>query len=156
VGVVWIPAVLVAQRLVGSTNRKDFWKVVLKGSPDWMRYMVYTFFAYAFVNFLLFMGKAPSGGNGLNPPVFRLARVLGPLDGVLFRCAGNSVLGCKYRGCKPALYKRALGIAERDLLPAVRSTCGARTVGSETIAAFSVVLNGSFGHWSECREPLMA
>lgn len=65
---VWIPAVLVAQRLVGSTNRKDFWKVVLKGSPDWMRYMVYAFFVYAFVNFLFFMGKAPSGGSGLNPP----------------------------------------------------------------------------------------
>jgi hypothetical protein len=66
--IVWLPAVLVAQRLVGTTNRKDFWKVILKGSPDWMRYMVYGFFGYAFVNFLLFMGKAPSGGNGANPP----------------------------------------------------------------------------------------
>ncbi len=65
--VVWIPAVLVAQRLVGSTNRKDFWKVVLKGSPDWMRYMVYGFFGYALLNFLFFMTKAPSGGGG-NPP----------------------------------------------------------------------------------------
>jgi len=66
--VVWLPAVLVAQRLVGNVNRKDFWKVILKGSPDWMRYMVYTFFTYALVNFLLFMGKAPSGGSGMNPP----------------------------------------------------------------------------------------
>jgi len=66
--VVWIPAVLVAQRLVGNTNRKDFWKVVLKGAPVWMRYTVYAFFAYAFVNFLLFMGGAPSSGSGMNPP----------------------------------------------------------------------------------------
>lgn len=66
--VVWFPAVLVAQRLVGNVNRKDFWKVILKGSPDWMRYMVYIFFAYALVNFLLFMDKAPSGGSGVNPP----------------------------------------------------------------------------------------
>jgi len=66
--VVWIPTVLVAQRLVGSTSRRDFWKVVLKGSPDWMRYMVYAFFAYAFVNFLLFMRNAPSGSSGANPP----------------------------------------------------------------------------------------
>ena len=66
--VLWLPAVLVAQRLVGNVNRKDFWKVILKGSPDWMRYMVYAFFAYALVNFLLFMGKAPSGGSGVNPP----------------------------------------------------------------------------------------
>jgi len=66
--VVFFPAVLVAQRLVGSTSRRDFWKVVLKGAPDWMRYMVYGFLGYAIVNFLLFMTKAPSGGNGANPP----------------------------------------------------------------------------------------
>jgi hypothetical protein len=66
--VVWFPAVLVAQRLVGSTNRKDFWRAVLKESPDWMRYMVYGFGGYAMVNFLLFMTKAPTGGGGANPP----------------------------------------------------------------------------------------
>ena len=66
--VVWFPAVLVAQRLVGNLNRRDLWKVVLKGSPDWMRYMVYVFFVYAFVNFLLFIGKTPSGSSGTNPP----------------------------------------------------------------------------------------
>jgi hypothetical protein len=66
--VVWFPAILVAQRLVGSTKRKDFWKAVLKGSPDWMRYMVYGFFAYAFVNFMFFMTNAPSDGNGMNTP----------------------------------------------------------------------------------------
>jgi Protein of unknown function (DUF3592) len=67
--IVWLPAVLVAQRLVGSTNRKDFWKVILKGSPDWMRYMVYGFLGYAMLNFLLFMTKAPSGGSGNTPAV---------------------------------------------------------------------------------------
>ena len=66
--VVWFPAFFVAQRLVGNTNRKDFWKVILKGSPDWTRYMVYGFFGYAFVNFVFFMAKAPTGGNGANPP----------------------------------------------------------------------------------------
>ena len=66
--VVWFPAVLVAQRLVGNVNRKDLWKVVLKDSPDWMRYMVYGFFGYAMFNFLLFMTKAPTGGGGANPP----------------------------------------------------------------------------------------
>lgn len=66
--VVWFPTIFVGQRLVGSVNRKDFWKVVLKGSPDWMRYMVYGFFGYAIVNFLLFMTKAPSGSSGANPP----------------------------------------------------------------------------------------
>jgi len=65
--VVGFPTIFVAQRLVGRVNRKDFWKVVLKGSPDWMRYMVYGFFGYAIVNFLFFMTKAPSGSGG-NPP----------------------------------------------------------------------------------------
>jgi len=58
--VVWIPAVLTARRLVGDTNRKDFWKVVLKGSPMWMRYMVYGFFGYAVVNFLFFFLSTPA------------------------------------------------------------------------------------------------
>jgi hypothetical protein len=66
--VVWLPAVLVSQRLVGTMNRNDFWKIVLKNSPDWMRYMVYAFGGYAMVNFLLFMVNAPKGGNGANPP----------------------------------------------------------------------------------------
>jgi len=66
--VVWFPAVFVSQRLVGNVGRKDFWKVVLKGSPDWMRYLVYGFFGYAVVNFLFFMTKAPKGGSGANPP----------------------------------------------------------------------------------------
>lgn len=66
--IVWLPAILVAQRLVGNLSRKDLWKVLLKDSPDWMRYMVYGFFAYAMVNFLAFMTKAPSGGSGANPP----------------------------------------------------------------------------------------
>jgi hypothetical protein len=66
--VVWLPAVLAAQRIVGTTNRSDFWKVVLTNSPDWMRYMVYGFGGYAMVNFLLFMVNAPDGGNGANPP----------------------------------------------------------------------------------------
>ena len=61
--VVWFPAVLVAQRLVGNANRKDFWKVVLKGAPDWVRYMMYVLFAYEFVNFMISMGQAPNGGR---------------------------------------------------------------------------------------------
>jgi Protein of unknown function (DUF3592) len=59
--IVWFPAVLVAQRLVGNTNRKDFWKAVLKGSPDWVRYMMYVLFAYEFVTFMISMGQSSSG-----------------------------------------------------------------------------------------------
>src|SRR6185369_13985049 len=60
--VVWFPAVLVAQRLVGNASRKDFWKVILKEAPDWVRYVMYVLFAYEFVNFMISMGQSSSGG----------------------------------------------------------------------------------------------
>jgi hypothetical protein len=67
--VVWFPAVFIAQRRVGNVNRKDFWKVVLKGSPEWMRYMVYGFFGYALLNFALFAARGGTAGtSGVNPP----------------------------------------------------------------------------------------
>jgi hypothetical protein len=43
---VWFPAVMVAQRQAGNLKRKDFWKIVLKGTPDWVRYLVYGFLGY--------------------------------------------------------------------------------------------------------------
>lgn len=47
--VVFFPAIFVAQKRVGSANRKDFWKVILKGAPDWMKYFLYAVLAYTFV-----------------------------------------------------------------------------------------------------------
>lgn len=56
--VVWLPTVLVARKRVGNRRSKDYWKLALQGSPEWMRYMVYGFFGYAFVNFALFVRLA--------------------------------------------------------------------------------------------------
>jgi hypothetical protein len=64
----FFPTVLVGRKRVGSTRRKDFWKLALRGSPDWMRYMVYGFFGYALVNFLLFMLNSPLTGKVGSPP----------------------------------------------------------------------------------------
>jgi len=66
---VFFPAILVAQKRVGSTSRRDFWKVVTKGSSDGLRYLLYFFFAYAFVNFFVFILQAPPGTapKGQNP-----------------------------------------------------------------------------------------
>jgi len=61
--VVWFPAVIIAQRIVGNANRKDFWKVVLKGSPDWMRYMVYALLAYPTI-FWIASFLRPHHGSG--------------------------------------------------------------------------------------------
>ena len=67
--VVWVPAVLVSQRLTADFARKDFWKAALRGSPPWMRYMVYGFFGYALLNFALFIMRAPlKGESGAMPP----------------------------------------------------------------------------------------
>src|SRR5262249_6883343 len=36
--IVFFPAIIVAQKRVGNTRRKDFWKIVLKDAPDWTKY----------------------------------------------------------------------------------------------------------------------
>jgi Protein of unknown function (DUF3592) len=67
--VVWFPAVMVAQRQVGNLKRKDFWKAILKGSPDWVRYLIYGFLAYAGINFMYFFFQVPTGRTeGVDPP----------------------------------------------------------------------------------------
>ena len=64
--VVWFPAVIVAQRRVGNTRSKNFWKLALKGSPAWMLYAVYAFFGYAFINFFIFASNTQTKGSGSN------------------------------------------------------------------------------------------
>ena len=67
--VVWLPAILVAKTRIENLQRGDFWKAVLSGAPDWIRYLVYGFTGYALVNFLLFMFQAPQSPHGNPPPV---------------------------------------------------------------------------------------
>jgi hypothetical protein len=69
--VVWVPAVFLAKQRVGSTHRKDFWKLVLKGAPDWMRYFVYAVFIYSFVVFFLSMANSPAGSGQIGPSGWR-------------------------------------------------------------------------------------
>lgn len=66
--VVWFPAVLIAQRLVGNTSRRDVWKVILKDAPVWLRYAVYGFFGYAIINFLFFMARPPAHSSRTDTP----------------------------------------------------------------------------------------
>jgi hypothetical protein len=117
-----VPAVFVAQRPVGNENRKDLWKVVLKDSPDWMRYRVDGFFGYAVVNFAFFMTKAPSGGSGANPPAVVWKRFSG--HWMAFYSAALAILMfcCSYRGSKPATFERTRDMVKRGLLHRLRST----------------------------------
>jgi hypothetical protein len=59
--VVFFPAVFVAQKRLGTAQRRDFWKAVTKGSPDGVRYMLYFFFAYAFITGLFDFFQSPPG-----------------------------------------------------------------------------------------------
>jgi len=52
---VWLPAVLAAQRLTTHANRADMWRMALRGCPPWMKYLTYFFFGYAFLNFAFFV-----------------------------------------------------------------------------------------------------
>jgi len=52
--VVWIPTVFVSNALAKNHDRKDFWKVVLRGAPKWAQYILYGFLYYAMFNFVLF------------------------------------------------------------------------------------------------------
>ena len=70
--VVWLPTVLAGNRLARNARRKDAWKVMLRGCPDWMRYMIFVFFGYALVNFLIFMAAVNQAKqNGFTPLVAR-------------------------------------------------------------------------------------
>lgn len=51
--VVFFPAAFVAQKQVGNLKRRDFWKVVLAGAPEWVRYLLYAIFSYVLLNWLL-------------------------------------------------------------------------------------------------------
>lgn len=51
---VFAPAVFMGNRMARHADPKDYWKVVLRGCPPWMRAMFYAFFSYALVNFAIF------------------------------------------------------------------------------------------------------
>ena len=72
--VVFIPAVFVAQRRVGTTNRCDFWKVVLRGAPIWMKYASYGLFGYTLLNFFWAFNKLLTGHSqhAMTPNEWRL------------------------------------------------------------------------------------
>jgi hypothetical protein len=47
---------------------QNFWKVILKGSPNWVRYPIYGFFGYAVINFIYFFYETKDGRDGGDNP----------------------------------------------------------------------------------------
>lgn len=62
--VVWVPAVLVAQRISPGKGAQFSWKRVLAGCPLWMRTAIGGLFAYAFVNFFVSIAQAKTSEWG--------------------------------------------------------------------------------------------
>lgn len=52
--IVWLPAVLAAQKLSKDFPKKEQLKAILRGCPKWMRYMLFGLFYYAFLSFFAF------------------------------------------------------------------------------------------------------
>ena len=61
--IVWLPAVLVSQRLSKEFPQKDMWKATLRGCPPWMRKTLYVLFGYAFLSFFAFMALDATSGS---------------------------------------------------------------------------------------------
>ena len=66
--VVWFPVVISCRKLCTNDNRKDFWKLATRNSPNWMKRLCVIFFVYAFFNFfcafVLSEGGNPSEIDG--------------------------------------------------------------------------------------------
>jgi hypothetical protein len=65
--VVWLPTVLVSQRLTRDFKQGDFWTATLRGAPPWAPVALNWLMGYAVVNFLLFMVQTGLGGKGDDP-----------------------------------------------------------------------------------------
>lgn len=98
--VVFFPAILVAQKRVGSTNRKDFWKAITKGSPDGLRYLLYLLLAYTSIIFFVSFFEAPPGTvpKGQSPAIqWRDFSAIW----MVFYCASFAILSSALRSSRP-------------------------------------------------------
>jgi hypothetical protein len=67
--VVWLPTVLVAQRLAKGAKQADLWKAVLRGCPAWMRTGVYVLGGYAAVTFVQFIAQTTAYARNEVPEI---------------------------------------------------------------------------------------
>jgi len=99
----WLPVVLIGRKLTSDAPKKDFWKLATAESPAWMKYMVFAFFAYAIVNFVLFIKDVPTKkGQNPGPPPPAVWRGFSG-HWMAFYSAGLVVAASAYRRSKQAL-----------------------------------------------------
>jgi hypothetical protein len=124
----WLPVVLIAQKMMGGAPRKDFWRVALSGCPPWMRYMTRGFFIYAIANFAVFfiLSVLHPPAKGPNVP----SSVLHGFSGhwMLFYSAGLAVLTTAYRKGLSNLQRKCPNGHEIGWNDNFCPTCGIATV----------------------------
>ncbi len=74
--VVFLPAVLVMNRLTRDFKQKDLWRAALRGCPPWMRHAFYVVFGYACVGFFAFPFVF---GGGMDTPANQARSMSGVL-----------------------------------------------------------------------------
>jgi hypothetical protein len=65
--VIWLPAVLVGQRLTKTATPANAFKAPFRGCPAWVQPGSYVLLAYAMVNFFLFFGNSRQYPKGAVP-----------------------------------------------------------------------------------------
>ena len=68
--VVWLPTVLLMNRLTRDFKQKDIWKAALRGCPPWLRTAMYVVIGFVFVIF--FLPVLSKGNPGESPQTFVL------------------------------------------------------------------------------------
>ena len=56
--VVWMPTIAIAASEVRGGGKREFWRLALRGCPEWYRYLLYGLLAYAVINLAIFMMRA--------------------------------------------------------------------------------------------------
>jgi len=132
----WLPVVLIAQKMGVGTRSTDFWKAAVSGCPPWMQYMTYGFFIYAFVNFAIFIflvtAHPPPKVPGAAPP----ADVLHGFSGhwMAFYSAGLAILTTAYSRGLSNLRRRCPVGHEVGWTDRFCPTCGSSVTPRQTPA----------------------
>jgi hypothetical protein len=92
--VVWLPTILVANRMVRDFRQKDFWKVALRACPQWMKNLTYFFLGYAILNFALFFISDFTAGDSAKHAGNTAPNVLRGFSGhwMVFYCVAMATL----------------------------------------------------------------
>jgi hypothetical protein len=64
---VWLPTMLVARRVTREASRRDFFRVILRGCPAWIRTAFFVFLGYAVLNFVLFAIRTAGSPQATGP-----------------------------------------------------------------------------------------